>query len=223
MAAFKQLGSTVARRHPFCTIAQDVTAAQQLTLDWVERCVIELKLCPWAAPVRNKPGALNIAFSNASDIEALKVDIYSELTALKANLDQPIEGGVETTLVTVPAAAGPGGFLESHRDMVHAGWEIQSLIEREGLVSEVLLVLFHPTAVHSLYDDPRDTVAECKAYSLRSPYPTFHLLRQKDILAGVTSGMPSPDTIPERNSARLQKMGVEALRAVWAPLLARTS
>jgi len=126
-----------------------------------------LKLCPWASPVKNKPGALRITVSN---------------------LDNPVDGGPETSLVTV-------------------------------LVSVVLLVLFHPRAVHSLYDDPRDDVAECKAYALRSPHPTFHLLRQKDILAGVTGGMPSPELIPERNSARLQKMGIEALRKIWGPLL----
>ena len=57
---------------------------------------------------------------------------------------------------------------------------------------DILLVLFHPKAVHSLYDDPNDAVAQCKAYSLRSPFPTFHLLRQKDILAGVWAACPSP-------------------------------
>ena len=76
-----------------------------------------------------------------------------------------------------------GGFLATHRDIVHAGWEVdaspsqslfpmrsnicilcqvQALIERSGLVSDILLVLFHPLAVHSLYDDPRDHVTEAK-------------------------------------------------------------
>jgi len=151
-----------------------------------------------------------------TDDAQLREMMCKELALLKANIDNPVLGAPESTLVSI---ASPH-FLQDYRTFVHAGWEVQQTIFDEGLVSEIVLVQFHPRSVHSLYDDPSDEVAACKAYALRSPYPTFHLLREQDIMAGITSGIPEPETIPARNSKRLQKLGLHELQRLWAPFMA---
>ena len=64
---------------------------------------------------------------------------------------------------------------------------------------------FHPKAVRSLYQQGAGDGSE---YSIRSPYPTFHLLKESDVLEAVTdSGYPDPEQIPSRNAAILRKIG----------------
>ena len=53
---------------------------------------------------------------------------------------------------------------------------LQGLLERRGLVGQLQLVLFHPLAVHSAYAD--DGLPDAADYTIRSPLPTFHFLRE---------------------------------------------
>ncbi len=53
---------------------------------------------------------------------------------------------------------------------------VQGLLERRGLVGQLQLVLFHPLAVHSAYTD--GGLPDAADYSIRSPLPTFHFLRE---------------------------------------------
>ncbi|CAD7967179.1 unnamed protein product [Amoebophrya sp. A25] len=57
-------------------------------------------------------------------------------------------------------------------------------------------------------EDPRN-------FTIRSPFPTYHLLRESDVLAAVQSGYPQPEEIPARNAARFRKKGLKVLREEW--------
>ena len=68
-----------------------------------------------------------------------------------------------------------------------------------------------PQALRSLYatgedEDPAD-------YAMRSPYPTVHLLRTKDVQAVPPA---SAAAVPERNQRNLEAVGVERLREMLA-------
>ena len=52
----------------------------------------------------------------------------------------------------------------------------QSIMERQGLVGHLQLVQFHPNAVHSVYAET--SVPDAADFSIRSPLPTFHFLRE---------------------------------------------
>mmetsp|Transcript_10085 Transcript_10085/g.15785 ORF Transcript_10085/g.15785 Transcript_10085/m.15785 type:complete len:84 (+) Transcript_10085:296-547(+) len=55
-------------------------------------------------------------------------------------------------------------------------------------------------------------------YALRSPHPTFHFLREKDVLAALQSGYPNPEEIPARNAVKLDQVGLAELRRGWAEM-----
>ena len=92
-----------------------------------------------------------------------------------------------------------------------ASWALQERVLASGLAHEVHIVLFHPRAVHSLFEEA--SAADTKCYALRSPHPTVHFLREKDVMAGITGGYPQPERIPGRNAARLARLG--SARQAW--------
>jgi hypothetical protein len=103
-------------------------------------------------------------------------------------------------------------FAAFHR----LSWDIQAIIVEMGLAEELQLVLFHPQAVHSIrtatvpeteqeYYDPSFSV-KAKNFAIRSPFPTFHFLRTKDIVSALQGGYRNPELILERNAARLEKL-----------------
>jgi len=75
------------------------------------------------------------------------------------------------------------------------------------------IVNFHPQASHSLYSITDGTPTD---YSIRSPYPTIHILRESDILKVIQEEVhPNPEDIPHNNSRKLEGMGIEKVKALW--------
>ena len=98
--------------------------------------------------------------------------------------------------------------------------------------NDVQIVLFHPKATHQTYGhqsfpslsssggpvnqqeqkghDPDEIeYATAGDYTIRSPYPTIHLLREQDVLAAVRSGYPQLEYLPTRNQAKMNELGVQ--------------
>lgn len=101
---------------------------------------------------------------------------------------------------------------------------MQEAIVQAGLQASLQVVLFHPKAVHSLYGEQPPTAdggegGAAADFSIRSPFPTFHFLRESDIMAAVTSGYPQPEQIPGRNARKLAALGSARLRAQWQALV----
>ena len=118
----------------------------------------------------------------------------------------------ETTLVILDYP-----FLKDFRDFVRFSWILQDeAIVRTQYLHKLQLVLFHPQATHQTYgmdanDDNGDNDNPGN-YTIRSPYPTIHLLRQQDVLKAVTSGYPNLETLPSRNKARMIAQGLDVCR-----------
>ena len=79
--------------------------------------------------------------------------------------------------------------LAPPHSQVHASWDVQQAIVEAGLETSVQVVLFHPKAVHSLYGEQQPTAdgdndgsggEDATFFSIRSPFPTFHFLRERD-------------------------------------------
>ena len=199
-------------------------AATAKTAKWVEGWVVKLGLCPFAKKPMDTPEALRIAVTMASTEEELLAAADLEIAALLPGLSKcgdggagggsssaaPDAGGPETTLLVL---ANDAGYLADFETFHRMSWSVQERILEAGVVGELQLVLFHPRGVHNLYTStPGD--ADAKSYAVRSPYPTFHFLREKDVVDAVTKH-PSPETIPARNAAKLRKLGAEAARDQW--------
>ena len=90
-----------------------------------------------------------------------------------------------------------------------AGLQEEAIVDG-GFASEIQIVLFHPAATHSAYAEGPEDAAD---FTIRSPHPTVHLLREMDVLAAVQSGYPEPWQIPTRNKSKLRAQGLDACRA----------
>lgn len=121
----------------------------------------------------------------------------------------------ETTLIILDTDVYPSLGRE-YRNLVQLSWRVQTecIVDR-GHADHLQLVLFHPLAVHDTYMErpPSDDGHEdCADYTIRSPHPTIHLLRQADVMRAVQSGYADLEGLPSRNKARMRRDGVELCR-----------
>ena len=211
------------------------------TQNWLDRIVIGQKLCPFAPPVRSPP-RLRMVASEATDADQLVEHISAEADLLVAgllsqngdgddgdnsNADTDDDGGIslppqpstfpETTLVILNTRIFPA--MSDYRNLIRLSWRIQlDCIVNRGHSDHLQLVLFHPLAVHDTYteqppgDDDDDDDDDCANYTIRSPHPTIHLLRQADVMRAARGGYADLECLPSRNKARLRGDGLEACR-----------
>jgi hypothetical protein len=118
----------------------------------------------------------------------------------------------ETSLVVFDDAP----FVRDFRDFVRLSWALQDLVVVQGgFVNDVQLVLFHPQATHQTYscdDDSEHEATVAANYTIRSPYPVIHLLRQVDVMRAVQGGYPNLDELPARNKQKLSAQGLSVCR-----------
>ena len=184
------------------------------TQKWFERVVIGEKLCPFASPLLKQEGLLRIVPSSATSVEEAIADVKKEVYDL---VGDP-EATHETTLVVLndyEEKFDTPNFVHDYMEFVRLSWELQTEAVGETYASKVQLVLFHPRATHQTYgsmaeDDNDDRAAG--DYTIRSPFPTVHLLREEDVLKAVQSGYPDLEYLPSRNKAKLAEQGVDTCR-----------
>jgi hypothetical protein len=209
----RSLGKTwrlLPRAEAFTSSSSKETSSDlsESTRKWFESIVIGQKLCPFAPPLLANKQLLRIVESAASTEHDAIRDIASEVTLLVGN-NAP-SSSHETTLVVFHAP-----FVTEFRDFVRLSWQLQTEAVGERYQSDVQLVLFHPEATHQTYatfSDDADDDSLAADYTIRSPFPTIHLLRETDVLNAVQSGYPSLETLPARNKAKLIAQGVKKCR-----------
>ena len=216
-----------------------VAEVEAATWRWVDSWVVGMGLCPFAAPVRSHQDssgrpALRCAVSTASSVDDLRRSVRAELDLLapgiasvNAGIDAPAARQMPESTLLVIAPQDGSRFLSDYRDFVHASWDVQEEIVAASLQSSLQVVLFHPKAVHSLYGEaaplpdlhcggaPDSFDSAATNFSICSPHPTFHFLREADILAAIQSGYPQPEQIPARNARKLAALGSVHLRREW--------
>jgi len=183
-------------------------SALKLTKLWVQKAITSSALygralCPFAnKTVNSVPSKLRISLSSSISEDDLLAEVKSEIGMLiPADSSQPPH---ETTLLVVPQM-----FERNYHDMIKFSWKIMEAINsEESYMQKVQVVTFHPVAVTSLM--ALEAPEEGHEYAIRSPHPTFHLLREEDILDVIkNSNYPQPELIPNRNSAMLQELGAD--------------
>lgn len=171
--------------------------AIELTRRWLERFVIGLGLCPFAAaPYRLERIAYIVCEETSAD------GIYrSFLAALEALIvADPQEQ--ETALLILT------GGLPDFNNYLDQLTTLERAVEDAGLDGVIQVASFHPD--YRFADTPRDDPAN---FSNRSPFPMFHLIRE-DGLAAALESYPEPETIPDRNIRRLRELGVAGIRGL---------
>jgi hypothetical protein len=183
------------------------------TQKWFDDIVIGQKLCPFAPPFRQDPSLIRIVHSNATNNVTAIQDVEMEIKHLldNNNNDETTSTHHETTLVVFHCQQQEQeqvNFVHDFRSFVSLSWKLQEEAVGQEYLDRVQLVLFHPRATHQTYGEGNENPAD---YTIRSPYPTIHLLREQDVLEAVQGsyGYPNLETLPARNKARLMKQGLE--------------
>eukprot|EP01043_Picozoa_sp_COSAG02_P024222 COSAG02_NODE_1318_length_13293_cov_39.414886_7_plen_258_part_00 len=210
------------------------TAVTEATSRWIESMVVGLGLCPFTKPLRKRPHALRLRHCFATNDHELVQSVDQELQLLQPGITgpdgfakHPSAPTPETTLLVVAPWNGHyterDYYLRDFRAFLNAAWAVESRIESNGLADHIQLACFHPQAVFNTYADLAPTTEPGEYYdpaqfAIRSPYPTFHFLRARDIAAAVDQA-PSAANIPDVNKRRLRELGPVHARALFEDLL----
>lgn len=175
--------------------------AVEATRQWLEKVVIGLNLCPFAASPWRR-GRIRFRVSEATSQQQLAQDLGDELLALQAC--DPAER--ETTLLIHPHVLSD--FFD-YNDFLE---DADRLLEELELDGTIQVASFHPD--YQFADSQPDDPANC---TNRSPYPMLHLLREASIEAA-TAGLADPELIFERNIKTMRQLGMDG----WEALMKRS-
>ena len=171
--------------------AAEVIAATQR---WLERFVIGLGLCPFAAAPFQQD-RITYAVCDSASPEA----IYTAF--LKALGDLVLADPSEQETALLILSHGPADF----GDYLDRLAEVEQAVVDAGLEGVIQVASFHPE--YRFRGAAPDDAAN---YSNRSPFPMFHLIREEGLAEALTS-FHDPEGIPERNIRRLREMGLDRI------------
>jgi len=165
------------------------------TRHWVDTMVVGLNLCPFAKRelIKNR---VRFVENNEDSLESLLQQLESELKLLSESPE------IETTLVIATQQ------LENFDDYLDALALADQLLAMMSMRGEFQIASFHPD-----YQFDGTDVDDVENYTNRSPFPTFHLLREASLEA-VIERYPDTEDIPERNIALMQSMGIDRIKAM---------
>ena len=163
---------------------------------WIEQCVIDLSLCPFAS-VPYRSGKVRIVVCSDNSESAYLQLIETELAKLGND-----SGQVETTLIAAQKTLGD--FLDFNDFLAR----VENLLDVADLKSTVQMASFHP-----FYRFAGVAACDVGNYTNRAPYPVVQWLRTES----VTKAVDSTDTlaIPDKNVERLRSMDQEQLNSLF--------
>jgi hypothetical protein len=173
------------------------------TQNWFHRVVIAEKLCPFAPPFQKDPELMRVVAPTLLSLDEAVEAVASEVEALVGRCSS--QSAHETTLIVLDSAE-----LDTFQEFVRFSWRLYEEAVGMQFQETIQLVQFHPQATHQTYgENDNDDAA---SYTIRSPYPTVHLLREKDVMRAVTSGYQNLEQLPSRNKAKFVAQGVDVCR-----------
>ncbi len=181
------------------TIPSDAQAVAD-TVEWLEKAVIGLNLCPFAKAVHVKQ-QIRYHVSHATDAEGLLQELVSELELLAETSPEKIE----TTLLIHPQALSD--FMDFN-DFLEVADAVVEELQLDGILQ---VASFHPD-----YQFDETHVDDIENFSNRSPWPTLHLIREASIDAAVEA-FPDAADIYERNIETLKKLGHAGWKKLFTP------
>lgn len=169
-----------------------------LTRRWLEKSVIGLNLCPFAAgPYRED--RVRFVVSEQRTASGLVEDLRSELLTLQAA--DPHHR--ETTLIVHPWVLTD--FVEYNEFLEVCEATVRDL----GLEGELQVASFHPQ--YQFADTQPDDISN---YTNRSPFPMLHLLREASVERAVAAAGDT-DEIYRHNIRTLRRLGHSGWQRLW--------
>ncbi len=183
-----------------CEARANGESAEQViaeTRNWVEKAVIGLRLCPFAAAPYQR-GQIRYRVSEQATTSGLAEDLAEELRYVAAADPQVCE----TSLLIHPHVLND--FLDYNQFLDQADATVASL----GLTGELQVASFHPA-----YQFAGNAPGDIENYSNRSPYPMLHVLREASVQRAAAT-FPQVHEIGNRNIATLRDLGDAGWRAL---------
>jgi len=187
------------RLQPADPAASREAAVIAATRNWLEKAVIGLRLCPFAASPYLR-GLIRYRVSEQESPEGLAEELTEELNFLAAA--DPLH--CETSLLIHPHVLGD--FLDYNQFLDQADAAVAAL----GLEGKLQIASFHPA-----YQFAGSGSNDVENGSNRSPYPMLHLLRESSVRRAATT-FPEVNEIGSRNMATLRALGAAGLRKLLA-------
>lgn len=179
----------------------DTRGIERSVRDWLERVVIGLNLCPFAAqPYR--AGKVRFKISGARTEEGLLEDLHGEL----ARMDREPAVELETTLLIVPQVFADFDAYNQFLELVDA------LLEEFGWEGCYQVATFHPD-----YRFAGTASDDAGNLTNRSPYPILHLIREASIEQALEQ-VDDPAAIPARNIETVESLTSEQRRHLFPEL-----
>jgi hypothetical protein len=168
------------------------------TIEWLEKAVIGLNLCPFAKAVHVKK-QIRFVVSDAPDEKSLIAELVNELQFLANHgADE-----VDTTLLIHPACLND--FLEYNGFLELA----DQILDEQGFCGEFQIASFHPD--YQFADSPGDAIEN---FTNRSPFPMLHLLRESSIAKAVDA-FPDAEQIYGKNIETMRTIGHHGYLALF--------
>jgi hypothetical protein len=167
---------------------------------WLEKIVVGLDLCPFAAPVINED-RLRLEICDSSELEDMLSAVLRELDLLQQN-DEHL---IATSLLVFCNG------LEEFDDFWSLVEIANELLQQVGLEGVIQIASFHPD-----YCFEGMAVDDASHYTNRSPFPMLHFIREEQ-LSRVLETYPNPEAIPENNIRRLQELGRQKILQLLEP------
>jgi len=177
---------------------KSAAAALAATRVWLQKAVIGLELCPFAAAV-HATERIRYSVSDQRSASGLLEDLATELQFLHDTDARQCE----TTLLIHPHALQDFGDYNEFLD------EADALIAAMGFEGELQVASFHPA-----YQFEGTALKDVENCTNRSPYPMLHLLREASIERAVAA-YPDTDEIYKKNVRTLRRLGWEGWQRLW--------
>ncbi len=158
------------------------------TENWVKQVIVKYNICPFARQEVER-GSIRYSVIEQFEFKAVLADLINECIYLDEHND------VETTLFIIPAAVSD---FENFLDLLDLANQLLADQDHEGIYQ---LASFHPD--YCFAGEPENDAAN---YTNRSPYPTFHIIRESSMEKALANH-PDPDSIPQRNIEFSRKKG----------------
>lgn len=166
---------------------------------WLQDAVIGLGLCPFASNVWDEGRVRIVVVRSEEPNDAVRAGLEAAHELLDA-----ADGTVATTLVCFERG------VDDFETFLDVADDVESTLSEAGAEGVLQIATFHPEyRFDGVADDALGN------FTNRAPVPIVHLLRCADVAEAI-SGHPDPEAIPARNIARLESMGIDAIRRMWS-------
>lgn len=159
---------------------------------WIEKIVIALNLCPFAAKPFNE-GRIRYFVERSSKPDP----IFEHIHAIFQELDE--NQTIETAFLILPHCTPH--FI----DYLNLLDDAEQKLKTWGYEGTYQLAGFHPC-----YQFSGTSKGDIENHTNRSPYVMIHILREASLEKALQS-FPHPESIPEQNIDTLKKLGFDKL------------